>query len=81
MGVDPQVTAVGWEVVAFSCTRGGLGWMFGSIRKSGDALPYTTHYPGRCSPSLEVSQNCRDVALRDMGSEHGGLGWGWAWGS
>ena len=29
------------------------------------------------SPSLEVSQNCGDVALKDVVSGHGGVGWGW----
>ena len=33
------------------------------------------------SPSLEVFNNCGYVALRDMVSGHGGLGWGWTWGS
>jgi len=33
------------------------------------------------SLSLVVFQNCRDVALRDVGSGHGGEGWGWTWGS
>ena len=33
------------------------------------------------SPSLEVFQNRGDVALRDVGSGHGGVGWGWTWGS
>jgi len=28
------------------------------------------------SPSMEVFQNCGDVALRDVGSGHGGVGWG-----
>ena len=31
------------------------------------------------SPSLEVFQNYGDVALRDMVSGHGGMGWGWMW--
>jgi len=31
------------------------------------------------SPSLEVFQNCGDVALRDVGSGHGGVGWVWVW--
>lgn len=30
------------------------------------------------SPSLEALHNHGDVALRDMGSRHGGVGWGWA---
>ena len=29
------------------------------------------------SPFLEVFKNCGDVALRDVGSVHGGMGWGW----
>ena len=33
------------------------------------------------SPSLEVFKECGDVALRDVGSGHGGVGWGWMWGS
>ena len=33
------------------------------------------------SPSMEVFQNRGDVALRDVGSGHGGVGWGWTWGS
>ena len=33
------------------------------------------------SPSLEVFHNHGDVALRDVGSGHGGVGWAWAWGS
>ena len=33
------------------------------------------------SPSLGVSQSHGDVALRDVGTGHGGLGWGWVWGS
>ena len=27
------------------------------------------------SPSLEMFQTCRDVALRDVVSEYGGVGW------
>ena len=33
------------------------------------------------SPSLEVFKDHGDVALRDVGSGHGGVGWGWTWGS
>jgi len=29
------------------------------------------------SPSLEVLQKHGDVALRDVASGHGGMGWGW----
>ena len=31
------------------------------------------------SPSLEVWKNCGGVALRDVVSGHGGMGWGWTW--
>ena len=33
------------------------------------------------SLSLEAFQNPGDVALRDVGSGHSGVGWGWTWGS
>ena len=33
------------------------------------------------SPSLEVFQNCGDVALRDVVMGMVGVGWGWTWGS
>ena len=32
------------------------------------------------SLSLEVFQSHGDVALRDVGSGCGGVGWGWSWG-
>ena len=32
------------------------------------------------SPSLKVLKNHGDVALGDVVSGHGGVGWGWAWG-
>ena len=30
---------------------------------------------------MVVFQNCGDVALKDVVSGHGGVGWGWTWGS
>ena len=33
------------------------------------------------SLSLEEFRNHRHVALRDVVSGHGGVGWGWTWGS
>ena len=50
------------------------------LRKSGDTV---AQLPSEVvgSPSLEMFQNCGDVALRDVGSGHGGVGWSWAWGS
>ena len=32
------------------------------------------------SPSLGVFHNHGDVALRDVGSGHSGVYWGWTWG-
>ena len=32
------------------------------------------------SPSLEVFKNRGDVAI-DLAIGHGGVGWGWSWGS
>jgi len=32
------------------------------------------------SPSLGVFQSCGDLALRDVGSGHGEMGWCWTWG-
>ena len=31
------------------------------------------------SLSLEMFQNYGDVALRDVGSGHGGVSWDWTW--
>ena len=31
------------------------------------------------SPSLKVFKSHGDVALRDVVSGHGGMGWGWSW--
>ena len=43
---------------------------------------YCTAAPGVVgAPSLEVLRGPGDVALRDVGSGHGGVGWGWTWGS
>ena len=33
------------------------------------------------SPSMEAFKNHGDVALRDVVSGHGGMGWAWTWGS
>jgi len=55
---------------------GGLKLCQGSFRldiKNWNGLPREMME----SPSLEVFQNCGEVALRDSG--HGGLGWAWTW--
>jgi len=75
-GSASQVTAVGQEVMAVSCNRGGLIWILGIlIGKSGDALAQAAQGWGGAL-SLEVSKNCGDVALRDTVSEHRGVGLG-----
>ena len=63
---------IGQEVMASSCTRGGSGWILGTqrlIRSWNRLLREVVE-----SPSLEVFQNCVDMALRDMVSGHGGDG-------
>jgi len=50
------------------------------LRNRGDAVAQAARKVVG-SPSLEVFQNRGDVALRDVGSSHGEVGWGWAWGS
>ena len=62
--------------MASGCARGGSGWILGknSSPKSGDALEWGAQ--GRVgSPSLGVLQSHGDVALRDVISGHGGVGW------
>ena len=43
--------------------------------KSSDALAQLPREVGE-SPSLEMFQSRGDVALKDVVSEHGGVGWG-----
>ena len=70
--------------MASGSTRGSSGWVWGTI-----SLPEEWWCSGTAaqggggggSPYLEGFKNCRDVALRDVGSGHGGVGWGWTWGS
>ena len=46
------------------------------LQKVGDAV---AQLPRKVvgSPSLEVFKNHGDMALRDVVSGHGGVGWGW----
>ena len=66
--------------MASRCTRGGSGWIMGKISslKSGAAVAQLPREWGVTIPG--GVQNRGDVALRDVGSGHGGVGWGWTWG-
>ena len=50
------------------------------LQRSGQALAQL-HREAVGSSSQEVFQNHGDVALRDVVSGHGGVHWGWTWGS
>ena len=66
--------------MALSCTRGDSGWMLGAISSPREQPGAGTAAQGVVgSPSLEVFQNCGDVALRDVVSGHGGDGLGLNW--
>ena len=49
-----------------------------SSPKSSDAVAQLLREVGE-PPSLEVFKSFGDVALGDVVSGHGGVGWGWAW--
>ena len=76
VGLFSQVTVMGREVMASSCTRGGSGWIWGnnSLQKepccSGTGLPRLVVEP----LSLKVFKNRVDVALREEVDERGGGG-------
>ena len=63
-----------WRGVDGGCFRLGIRR---NLRRSSAAVAQLTVEVVE-SPSLEVFHNHGDVALRDMGSRHGGVGWGWA---
>ena len=63
-----------------SCARGGSGWILGNISSLKEWSGTGTAAQGVVeSPNTEVFQNSGDVALRDVVSGHGRVGWGWAW--
>ena len=57
------------------------GWRSGRISSQSSAAVAQDAQGGGGVPIPGGDKNCRDVALRDAGSEHGGVGWGWTWGS
>ena len=77
VGLCSQGTAIGREVTASRCAWGGARWVLGEIcsPKSGCAVVQAAQMVVG-SLSLGVFQCCGDVALRDVGSGHGGVDWG-----
>ena len=76
-GCFSQVTVMEQEGMASSCTRGVSSCMLGKIppqKERGDAV---AQLPGEVvgAPSLGVFRNRGDVALRDVVSRWGGVGW------
>lgn len=70
------------ELMTSSWTRGSPGWTLGKIPSLKEWSGTGTAAQGMVeSPSMEIFKNCGDVALRDVVSGYGGMGWGWAWGS
>ena len=75
MALQPSA---GQDVLALSCTRADLGWILGKISSPKEQRCTVTAAQGVVdSPSLELPKNHGDVALREVGSGHGGLGLGW----
>ena len=57
------------------------GWISGKVSSWKEQPGTGTAAQGMVgSLSLEVFQSRGDVALRDVVSGHGGVGWGWTWG-
>ena len=61
-------------MTASCCARRGSGWVSGIISSLKEQSGSGTGWVG--PPSLGVSQSRVDVALRDVGSGHGGGGLG-----
>lgn len=73
--------ASSWREVFSVCTREGGGRVtscrvgyWEKVLRQNSAVAQLPREVG-VSPSLEVPQSCGDVALRNVGSRHGGMGW------
>ena len=78
VGLFSQLTAIGREGMASSCTRGGSGQILGNIYSKEVVRMHWYRLPREVveSPSLHVLKSCGDVALRAMVYGHGGGGQG-----
>ena len=78
---SPSITVMGQEGMASSCARGGSGWILEKNYSLKRVVLQWHRLPREMveSPFLEMFKNHGDVALRDMVSGHGGMGWGWTW--
>ena len=73
----PLECSVASNIMATSCTRGCLCWVLGKISSPKEQSAKAQLPRSGGITIMEVFQNHRDVALRDVGSGHGGVGWGW----
>ena len=77
-----RVAAIGQEVMALNCARGSSGWRLGNISTPKEQCCSGTAAQGGGGVTIPAGvKECGDVALSDVGSGHGGVGWGWTWGS
>jgi len=75
VGLFSQVTAIGQEVMALSCTSGCSGWILGTISSLKGWWDTGTGCPGKWLGSLSLEcKNHGDVALRTWWGELG-LDW------
>ena len=64
-------------MMALRCAKGGSSWLLGKIYSPKEwCCSGTAAQGGGAVPILEVFRCRRDVALRDVVSGHGGVGWG-----